>query len=259
MISQRRLTPYLDHQRLLTKLRGYGIEGRILTWIEALLTDRRQRVVINYSRSSWADVTSGIPHGSVLGPMLFICYINDMPSSVQSSIYLFADDAKLYRNIVSDDDPRTPTRPSATGEMVRGMAAAFQLKQVLGHAHRLPKPTPRLHHGRNNTGYNNQREGSWRVRNFRETHRDCCEPGEQNAWTHPSLSRPIPTSTASHCRNCYSSLVRPTRKCSMDSYPETRPNPTRECLATSNELIPELRADTRTTRQILRGPATRIE
>ena len=95
----------VPHQRLLTKLRGYGIEGRILTWIKAFLTNRRQRVVINGSRSSWADVTSGIPQGSVLGPVLFICYINDMPSSVQSSMYLFADDAKLYRNIASDDDP----------------------------------------------------------------------------------------------------------------------------------------------------------
>ena len=60
--------------------------------------------MINSSRSSWADVTSGIPQGSFLGPVLFICYINDMPSSVQSSIYLYADDAKLYRNIASDDD-----------------------------------------------------------------------------------------------------------------------------------------------------------
>ena len=89
------------------KLRGYGIEGRILTWIEAFLTDRRQRVVVNDSRSSWADVTSGIPQGSVLGPMLFIIYINDMPTSVLSSIYLFADDAKVYRNISSNDDPPT--------------------------------------------------------------------------------------------------------------------------------------------------------
>ena len=97
----------VPHQRLLMKLRGYGIEGRILTWIEAFLTDRRQRVVVNDSRSSWADVTSGIPQGSVLGPMLFIIYINDMPTSVLSSIYLFADDAKVYRNISSNDDPPT--------------------------------------------------------------------------------------------------------------------------------------------------------
>ena len=121
----------VPHQRLLMILRGYGIEGRIPTWIEAFLADRRQRVVVNNSRSSWADVTSGIPQGSVLGPLLFICYINDMPSSVLSSIYLFADDAKLSRNISSDDDPpRTPARPSATGEMVREMAATFQLKQA---------------------------------------------------------------------------------------------------------------------------------
>ena len=243
----------VSHQRLLTKLRGYGIEGRILTWIEAFLTDRRQRLVINDSRSSWADVTSGIPQGSVLGPMLFICYINDMPSSVQPSIYLFADDAKLYRNIAPDDDPHcTPARPSATGEMSRGMAAAFQ-----GHAPQPPKPKPRLHHGRNNAGYNNQREGSWRVRghrvNFRETHRDCCTPGEQNAWTHPSLvylpRQPVTTESV------YQSCQADARvcKCSMDSYPETRPNPTRECSATSNE------ADTRATRQRLRGPATRTE
>ena len=95
----------IPHQRILVKLRGYGIGCRILTWIEAFLTDRRHRVVVNDSRSSSADVTSGIPQGSVLGPMLFICYINDMPSSVLSSIYLFADDAKLYSNTSSDDDP----------------------------------------------------------------------------------------------------------------------------------------------------------
>ena len=95
----------VHHQRLLMKLRGYGIEGRILTWIEAFLTDRRQRVVLNASRSSWADVTSGIPQGNVIGPMLFIIYINDMPSSVLSSI--FADDAKLYRNMSSNDNHPT--------------------------------------------------------------------------------------------------------------------------------------------------------
>ena len=91
------MTPYLTNVCSRNYIRGYGIEGRILTWIEAFLTNRR--------RSSWADVTSGIPQGSVLGHVLFICYINDMPSSVQSSIYLLAEDAKLYRNIASDDDP----------------------------------------------------------------------------------------------------------------------------------------------------------
>ena len=119
------------------------------------------------------------------------------------------------------------------------------------------KTIPRLHHGRNNTGYNNQREGSWRVRghrvNFRETHRDCCKPGQQNAWTHPSLvylpRQPVTAETV------YQSCQADARvcKCSMDSYPETRTNPTRECPASSNK------ADTRATRQRLRGPAARTE
>ena len=120
----------VPHRRLLTKLRGYSVKGRILTWIEVFLTDRRQRVVINDNRSSWVDVTSGIPQGSVLGSMLFICYINDMPSSVQSSIYLFA---MMPSSIETSHQTTTllpSTRHSATGEMVRGMAAAIQLKQV---------------------------------------------------------------------------------------------------------------------------------
>ena len=79
----------------LLKLKGYGIQGKLLKWIVNFLKDRKQRVHVDGSSSEWAEVTSGIPRGSILGPLLFI-YINDLPDVVHSFIKLFADDAKLY-------------------------------------------------------------------------------------------------------------------------------------------------------------------
>ena len=80
---------------------GYGIQGRLLKWIENFLKDRKQRVKVDGVSSDWADVTSGIPQGSVLGPTLFLIYIPDV---VHSFVKLFADDAKQYAvvNIASD-------------------------------------------------------------------------------------------------------------------------------------------------------------
>ena len=86
----------VPHKRLLQKLSDLGVRGAILRWVESFLTGRRQRVVLCGEKSQWAPVLSGIPQGSVLGPTLFVLYINDLPQSVQSLIKLFADDAKLY-------------------------------------------------------------------------------------------------------------------------------------------------------------------
>ncbi|KAL8594440.1 hypothetical protein ACOMHN_018148 [Nucella lapillus] len=86
----------VPHRRLLMKLAAYGIQGKVLDWTRAFLTDRQQSVVVNGAKSQTAPVTSGIPQGSVVGPMLFVVYINDLPNICVSEVKLFADDTKLY-------------------------------------------------------------------------------------------------------------------------------------------------------------------
>ena len=94
----------VPHTRLLSKLQAYGIGGKLYNWLYNYFTGRKQKVVLNNESSSWTSVTSGVPQGSVLGPLLFSIFINDLPSVVQSELVLFADDAKIYRTIQSDDD-----------------------------------------------------------------------------------------------------------------------------------------------------------
>ena len=94
----------VPHQRLLNKLRGYGIKGPLLNWLENFLIGRKQRVVLNGEESEWTEVTSGIPQGSVLGPILFIIYINDLPDTVKSMVKLLADDTKIYSVVNNEED-----------------------------------------------------------------------------------------------------------------------------------------------------------
>ena len=92
------------HQRLASKLTAHGIEGKVRTWICNWLAGRRQRVVVNGAESGWSDVTSGVPQGSVLGPVLFILYINDIDLGIDSRILKFADDTKIYRQVPSTEE-----------------------------------------------------------------------------------------------------------------------------------------------------------
>ena len=94
----------VPHQRLLSKLKAYGIRSKMFDWIKNFLSGRKQRVAVRGSYSNWTDVISGVPQGSVLGPTLFIIYVNDLPDYVQSFLGLFADDTKIYRPITSPID-----------------------------------------------------------------------------------------------------------------------------------------------------------
>ena len=89
----------VSHRKLIIKLKYYGITGHTLGWISGCLSNRTQVVSVNSSLSNSTNVTSGVPQGSVLGPTLFLLYINDIVDSIQSDVHLFADDSMIYRSI----------------------------------------------------------------------------------------------------------------------------------------------------------------
>ena len=92
----------VSHRHLIHKMSKYGIRNNVLKWVESFLDRRTQRVVIRGTASKSFDVTSGVPQGSVLGPTLFLIFINDLPLEVISHTSLFADDSKLFSRIVAD-------------------------------------------------------------------------------------------------------------------------------------------------------------
>ena len=91
----------VSHSLLVNKLQHYGISGTTNRWITSFLAGRRQAVVVNGTASSYAPVESGVPQGSVLGPSLFLLYINDLPSNLTATARLFADDTACHQTILS--------------------------------------------------------------------------------------------------------------------------------------------------------------
>ena len=94
----------VPHQRLLLKLNQYGITSKTNKWISSFLHDRHQHVVVGGEHSQWVKVQSGVPQGTVLGPLLFLIYINDLPNDISATVRLFADDCVLYSNIKPHQD-----------------------------------------------------------------------------------------------------------------------------------------------------------
>ena len=94
----------VPHQRLLSKLCHYGITGKLHNWIQNFLRMRTQQVILDGVSSSSITITSGVPQGTVLGPLLYILYLNDLPEGISSQVCLLADDCILYREINTLND-----------------------------------------------------------------------------------------------------------------------------------------------------------
>ena len=94
----------MPHSRLFYKLHHYGIRGPLLLWIKGFLTNRSQRVVLDNKESYSTNVLSGVPQGTVLAPLLFLLYVNDLPDCVRNKIKLYADDVLLYSVICGTAD-----------------------------------------------------------------------------------------------------------------------------------------------------------
>ena len=95
------------HEKLISKLHLYGIRGKTLSWIKDFLKTRSQAIVLNGVKSDKIAVSSSVPQGSVLGPIVFLAYINNLPDQVKSRVRLFADDTAIYVAISSEGESVT--------------------------------------------------------------------------------------------------------------------------------------------------------
>ena len=95
----------VPHQRLILKLKAHGND--VISWIEKWLTQRKQRVLVDGEISNWKSVLSGVPQGSVLGPILFLIYINDLEDDISSKVLKFADDTKVFRKVTNDTNKQS--------------------------------------------------------------------------------------------------------------------------------------------------------
>lgn len=127
------------HRRLLKKVSSFGIKGNVLAWIEDFLTGRRQCVSIKGHSSEWRDVDSGVPQGSVLGPVLFILYVNDIPDVVNTTVKIFADDTKVYAP--STDSDRLQTDLTSLCDWAKKWELTFNVDKckVIHYGHRNPE------------------------------------------------------------------------------------------------------------------------
>jgi len=103
-LDYRKAFDSVSHKKLITKLQTYGIDEKMINWIEDYLTGRNMAVRVNGKLSSWVTVLSGVPQGSVLGPLLFLLFVNEIPAWIINSMMMFTDDAKIWTKISSESD-----------------------------------------------------------------------------------------------------------------------------------------------------------
>ena len=136
----------VPHLRLINKLESYGFTGDLINWLRNFLVNRQQRVIINGIQSDVELVTSGIPQGSVLGPTLFVIFINDLPDKVKTHVKIFADDTKIFNAI------KTSEESSILQDDINQLVEWTQKWQLPFNMEK----TKVLHYGRNNSEHNYQ-------------------------------------------------------------------------------------------------------
>ena len=119
------------HDKLIFKLRQNGICGEMINILEDFLSDRKQRVVLNGQCSSWTDIHAGVPQGSILGPFLFLKYINDLSNNIKSKCKLFTDGTYLF-SVVHDIDT---SANDLNHDLEKISGWAFQLKMKFNPDH----------------------------------------------------------------------------------------------------------------------------
>jgi hypothetical protein len=141
------------HVGLLAKLRAYGIQGSLYKWICSYLSGRFQRVVYKGTSSPWLPITAGVPQGSILGPTLFLLYINDLPAVISNKITMFADDTTIHCSVKDFADEDAAIRSlnndlKAVGSWASSWLISFNMgkSQALTITRRAPRTGPDIHH-----------------------------------------------------------------------------------------------------------------
>lgn len=176
----------VPHNKLLSKMEEYGIRGPLNNWLNMFLTQRKMKVVVEGEQSEEVKVDSGVPQGTVLGPLLFLCHINDLPDTVKSSVRLFADDCLLYRTIKTEKDHKLLQEDLANLEdWANKWGMRFNAKKMLYLEHQKQRPEI-LHSQRPDTPTSPKqpisRSADFRRPEVEHTHNKCCKKGKFNPW-----------------------------------------------------------------------------